>query len=102
MNTNEDLTTLRASVAELDEDEKLALAGFLSLGCTPVLTFQYFITHYKVFEILKAVFEVTAKFDRAAKLSFAKELIEFSQDADDNALDEPCDGYPQYWDEDCG
>jgi len=106
MNTNEDLTNLRANVAELDEDEKLALAAFLSLECTTQVTFPVFQDTESFREPVKNAFESSAKFDRAAKLSFARELIGFCQDAeedaDDNGLDELCDGYPGYWDEDCG
>lgn len=103
---NDDLTTLRSNVAELDEDEKLALAAFLSLECTTQVTFPVFRGTESFREPVKNAFKSSAQFDRAAKLSFARELIGFCQEAeedeDDNGLEEPCYGYPGYWDEDCG
>jgi hypothetical protein len=106
MNTNDDLTVLRAYIRELNEDEKLALVGFLSLECTTQVAFPVFQNTEYFRESLKSAFEASTKFDRAAKLSFAIELLRFCQDAeedeDDSALDESCDGYPGYWDEDCG
>jgi hypothetical protein len=101
----DDLTALRASVAELDEDEKLALAGFLSLECTTEVTFPVFQNTEPYREVLKTAFEASTKFDRAEKISFAIELLHFclevEEDEDDNALGEPCYGYPEYWDENC-
>lgn len=103
---NNDLTLLRANVTELNEDEKLALAAFLSLESTTEVSYPVFQNTEGFRDQLKSVFEVASEFDRAAKLSFAIELLHFclevEEDEDDNALDELCDGYPGYWDENCG
>lgn len=105
MSTNDDLAIFRQSVADLTEDELLALAAFLSLECTTTVSFPVFQNTDYFRETLKNTFEVSTNFDRSTKLDFAIELIRFccdaEEDEDDENLEEPTWGYPGYYDENC-
>lgn len=84
----DNLTALRSAVARLDEDEKLALAAFLTLECTSQVTFPEFQDRGCYSEALKNGFEASTGFSRVEKLAFAIELLLLCQDKEEDKGDE--------------
>lgn len=85
MNQTDILTTLRSLVAQLDEEEKLALAAFLSLKSAARVQSLVFQSQRG---LLKQAFEISTKFPRSEKLAFAIELLQeqLSQDEEKDEL----------------
>jgi hypothetical protein len=96
MNQSDALTVLRSSVAQLEQDEKLALAAFLALESTVYVSYPAFQEKEGFREDLQKAFEATTKFSRGTKLAFAIELLQHQlskAQEDKNDGSDDCEDY---------